>query len=34
MIDEMKIRLGIDAQTEIEMWVNQKTNKEEARQNP
>ena len=28
MIDEMKIRLGIDAQTEIEMWVNQKTNKE------
>ena len=28
MIDEMKIRLGIDAQKEIEIWVNQKTNKE------
>ena len=28
MIDEMKIRLGIDAQKQIEIWVNQKTKKE------
>ena len=28
MIDEMKIRLGIDAQKEIEIWVNQRTKKE------
>lgn len=28
MIDEMKIRLGLDAQKEIEIWVNQKTKRE------
>lgn len=28
MIDEMKIRLGIDAQKEIEKWVNKKSKKQ------
>jgi len=28
MIDEMKIRLGIDAQKHIEKWVNQKSKKQ------
>jgi len=28
MIDEMKIRLGIDAQKQIEKWVNQKSKRQ------